>query len=126
MQSSPDDLTFTLTKNRGWYSIRLDFGDAPHAVRLVALVNPAAPFSFIMPDAIDQLMRWEFVPLVQQDRLRLSGITVQGKAIPDLVVRRRADQRNTPWEVVVGSDFFAYFRDLHLDLDTSVVRLTRG
>jgi hypothetical protein len=124
VQSSPDDLTLSLTRNRGWYSIGLDFGGTPPRVQLIALVNPAMPFSTIKPEAIDQLMRWEFVPLTQQRELLLSGLTVQGQTTPDLVVRV-SSQRTTAWDIVIGANFFSNFTDLHLNLDTSVVRLSR-
>jgi hypothetical protein len=116
---STGNLSVRLIKNPGWYSLPLTFGTDP-ALTLVALLNPPHPYSLITRDALDLLMKWELVDLTSQESHVLKGISIEGQSVPDFVVRIMPLTRLRPrWDIVIGSNFFDYYTDLHLHIPTS-------
>ena len=94
-------------------------------VYLERLFEPTAPRSSISPRVLQDLKGRGLVPQGGR-RFVLRDLRIEGQLVPDLEVRLGLTATFFQFDGGVGADFLRHFAEIHVDLRTLVVTLTRA
>jgi len=89
------------------------------AVDLLMVLDTGSPVSVISPLVLDDLLARRLVhPEVSSNRYLLTGLSVQGQSLPDLLVRVLPRLARIQVDGLLGLDFLRSFKAVHFHVDT--------